>query len=191
MKYDAFGNQTKPIFADQSFITAEYDDQGRKVAETNQLGLTRTFQYDQADRLVAVELPGVYNPATSQIESPRYEYGYDAQGNQTLLRDPLGRETWFTFDAQNRQVSRTLPLGFGEYGIRGTGDDPVSWTIVTDLPSNMPFTERMTYDAQGRQHLHISFEGVDPTLPISPFSQSTSVILGASGPVTKRIDFSR
>jgi YD repeat-containing protein len=58
--------------------------------------------YDQSGGLIAVEMPGVYNPATSQIESPRYEYGYDAQGNQTLLRDPLGRETWFTFDAQNR-----------------------------------------------------------------------------------------
>jgi YD repeat-containing protein len=83
--------------------------------------------FDQSDRLTAVELPGVYNPATSQIESPRYVYAYDAEGSQTLLRDPLGRETWFTFDAQNRQVSRTLPLGFGEDGIRGTGDDPVSW----------------------------------------------------------------
>jgi YD repeat-containing protein len=104
--------------------------------------------------------PAVDNPDTSQIESPRYVYGYDAQGNQTFLRDPLGRETWFTFDAQNRQATRTLPLGFGEDGIRGTGDDPVSWTIATDLPSNMPFTERMTYDALGRQHLHVSFEGV-------------------------------
>jgi len=110
--------------------------------------------------LTAVELPGVYNPATSQPESPRYEYGYDAQGNQTLLRDPLGRETWFTFDAQNRQATRTLPLGFGDDGIRGTGDDPVGWTSTSVLPSNMPFTERMTYDALGRQKLHISFEGV-------------------------------
>ena len=79
---DAIGNQTKTIFADQSFITAEYDDHWRKVAETNQMGLTREFEYDQSGRLIAVELPAVYNPATSQIESPRYEYGYDAQGNQ-------------------------------------------------------------------------------------------------------------
>ena len=42
-EYDAFGNQTKTIFADQSFITAEYDDHGRKVAETNQMGLARKF----------------------------------------------------------------------------------------------------------------------------------------------------
>lgn len=60
----------------------------------------------------------------------------------------------------NRQVSRSLPLGFGDDGIRGTDDDAVSWIAATDLPSNMPFTERMTYDAQGRQHLHVSFEGV-------------------------------
>ena len=72
----------------------------------------------------------------------------------------MGRETWFTFDARNHQLSRTLPLGFGDDGIRGTGDDPVEWTASSILPADMPFTERMTYDAPGRQHLHISFEGI-------------------------------
>ena len=109
----------------------------------------------------AVQLPGIYDAAASQIESPRYEYGYDAQGNQTLVRDPLGRETWFSFDARNHQLSRTLPLGFGDDGIRGTGDDPVGWDSRPDQPPpDMPFTQRMTYDALGRQHLHISFEGI-------------------------------
>jgi YD repeat-containing protein len=88
-EYDAFGNQTKTIFADGTFTRAAYDDLGRKVSETNQMALTRTFEYDDSGRLVAVELPGMLNPATGQIESPRYEYGYDAQGNQTLIRDPL------------------------------------------------------------------------------------------------------
>jgi YD repeat-containing protein len=85
----------------------------------------------QAGRLVAVELPGVYNLDTSQIESPRYVYGYDAQGNQTLLRDPLGRETWFTFDAQNRQVTRTLPLG----------------TVADDAPQNLIWSLHLHSDA--------------------------------------------
>jgi hypothetical protein len=47
----------------------------------------------------------------------------------------------FTFDAQNCQVARTLPLGFEPAGIRGTGDGPVSGILATVLPSNMPFTE--------------------------------------------------
>jgi YD repeat-containing protein len=42
---------------------------------------------------------------------PRHEYAYDAQGNQTLIRDARRRETLFTFDEQGRQLSRTLPLG--------------------------------------------------------------------------------
>ncbi|TVS17596.1 MAG: hypothetical protein EA424_12305, partial [Planctomycetaceae bacterium] len=159
-EYDARGNPIKTIFPDLTFITAEYDGRGRKIAETDQMNQTRTFEYDQAGRLSAVQLPGVPNPATGQIETPRYEYGYDAQGNQTLLRDPLGRETRFTFDQRNRQLSRTLPLGFGPDGIRGTPDDPVPWDGSTALPDSMPFTERMTYDVQGRLHLQVSFEGV-------------------------------
>jgi YD repeat-containing protein len=47
----------------------------------------------------------------AQLAAPRYEYGYDPQGNHTLIRDPLGRETHFTFDDQGSQLSRTLPLG--------------------------------------------------------------------------------
>jgi YD repeat-containing protein len=160
-EYDAHGNVVKTIFPDHTFITAQYDGQGRKTAETDPMGRTRHFEYDGAGRLSAVRLPEVHNPATGQSESPRYEYGYDAQGNRTLLRDPLGRETWFTFDGRNRQLSRTLPLGFGPDGIRGTGDDPVGWDSRPDQPpADLPFTERMTYDQQGRQHLHVSFEGV-------------------------------
>ncbi|MEI2420492.1 hypothetical protein V6O07_09465, partial [Arthrospira platensis SPKY2] len=71
------------------------------------------------------------------------------------------RETWFTFDGRNRQLSRTLPLGFGPDGIRGTGDDPVGWDSRPDQPPpDLPFTERTIYDQQGRRHLHVSFEGV-------------------------------
>jgi hypothetical protein len=50
------------------------------------------------------------------------------------------------------QLSRTLPLGFGPDGIRGTGDDP-------QLPEG-DFTEEFRYDNQLRQVLHVSFEGV-------------------------------
>ena len=121
------------------FRPAPLDD--RSLGQHHTAGLRRPRQHDRGPQR-------------------RRRYGYDAQGNQTLIRDPLGRETWFTFDARNHQLSRTLPLGFGDDGIRGTGDDPVEWTASSILPADMPFTERMTYDAPGRQHLHISFEGI-------------------------------
>src|SRR5207244_8364996 len=82
--YDVFGNITKTTFADNSFVTAGYDNLGRETSETDQLGKSRTFEYDSQNRLKAVVLPTVTNPATGQLASPRYEYGYDACGNQVL-----------------------------------------------------------------------------------------------------------
>jgi RHS repeat-associated protein len=68
------------------------------------------------------------------------------------IRDPLLRETRFTFDAYNRELSRTLPLGFGPDGIQGTADD-------SSVPAGA-FTESFAYNDLGQQTLHVSFEGV-------------------------------
>jgi RHS repeat-associated protein len=150
--YDENGNVTKTTFADGTFVTATYDDLGRKTSDTNQLGLTRSFAYVAQGRLTSVTLPDLDgNPATTN-DRATYQYGYDTQGNQTLLVDPLGRETRWTFDDQGRELTRTLPLGFGADGKEGTADD----AAVT--PGD--FTEHFEYDAHGRQILAVSFEGV-------------------------------
>ncbi|HXG08464.1 MAG TPA: hypothetical protein VNK04_01615, partial [Gemmataceae bacterium] len=70
----------------------------------------------------------------------------------TLLRDPLLRETRFTVTetATGQERTRTLSLGYGADGIRGTADDPPAGA----------WTERTVYDNRERPTLHISFEGV-------------------------------
>jgi len=125
------------------------------------------FEYDADERLVAVELPAISNPQNANaIERPRYEYAYTSRGAQSLIRDPLGHETRFAFTDRGQQATRTLPLGFGADGKFATGDDP-NQPIGTSprFPQSVninaqPFTERMTYDNQGRQLTHTSFEGV-------------------------------
>ncbi len=112
---------------------------------------TKLHGYDPATgNLTSVTLPEVYDPVTSTDRKPVYEYGYDERGNQTLIRDPNGHETWFTFDDRGRQESRTLPLGFGADGIKDTGDDPALGT----------FTESFEYDDLERILKQTSFEGV-------------------------------
>ena len=158
-EYDVRGNVVRTTFADGTFVTATYDDLGRKATETNQLGHTRSFDYDAQGQLVAVTLPS-FTDKDGNLVTPRYQYGYDAEGNQTTLTDPLGRETQWEFDEQGRQVSRTMPLGLGS-------DIPAG----TDASSATPVTERFEYDARGRQVLHISFEGVVTTMIYDAYSR--------------------
>jgi YD repeat-containing protein len=138
-EYDEFGNLLQTTYADGTTTSSTYDIFGRKTSDTNQLGQTRTYQYDADGRLISVTLPAVANPATGQAQQPVYVYGYDALGNQTLIQDPLGRQTLFSYDDQGHQLTRTLPLGATDTG---------NWT------------ETFQYDARGRQVLHVSFEGV-------------------------------
>jgi RHS repeat-associated protein len=149
--YDAFNNLTTTTFPDQTTITATFDAFGRKNSETDQFGQTKTFEYNADGQLTAVTLPPVVDPRTGQSVSARTEYGYDAFGHQTLVRDALGHETRLSYDAQGNELSRTLPLGFGPDGIKGTADDDT-------LPEGN-FTEQFQYDDRGRQTLQVSFAG--------------------------------
>ncbi len=65
-EYDSRGNLVKTTYADATIIQMTYDDRGRKLTETNQMGLTRTFAYDSQGRLASVTLPDLDgNPATT------------------------------------------------------------------------------------------------------------------------------
>ena len=134
--YDGLGRVERTIYPDpdgdpgaelpQTETAVTYDSLGRRVAETDQMGQTTYYEYDDAGRLTAVILPAVPHPDTGQPAYPRYEYEYDAYGNQTKIRTNLYQEsleegavvhgsgahdTTFTYDHLNRMLTRTLPLG--------------------------------------------------------------------------------
>jgi YD repeat-containing protein len=132
-------------------VRGVYNALGQKISETNQLGLTRTFEYNKDGLLTAVELPVTTDPITGQLIYTRYEYGYDQYGRQILIRDPNGYETRFTYDMWGNQLSRTLPLGYGDDGVQGTADD---------ILATGNFTEYFKYDGNGQLILHTSFEGI-------------------------------
>ena len=146
-KYDSQGRLVQTIYNDGTTTEVTYDAMGRKASETNQLGDTTHYEYDSQGRLTAVILPEAKHPTSGEMVHVRYEYAYDAMGNQISLKDNIFqtdpanaatidksgmRETQFTYDWRNNQTSRTLPDGSKEY---------------------------FHYDAYGRQSRHISFEG--------------------------------
>jgi YD repeat-containing protein len=113
-QYDEHGRAVKTTFADGSYVLVRYDSFGRQTAEMQQTAAaiaaewsetensfivsasnpvqkipTKLFEYDGQGRLSAVELPAVPDPQNNNVPTrPRYEYGYNEQGNQTLIRDP-------------------------------------------------------------------------------------------------------
>jgi len=142
--------ESKQVAATVQLVWSE-SDKSFKNQLNNQLIPTRLTEYDLDGRMSAVALPAVADPLNANaVTRPRYQYGYSFSGQQSLIVDPYGHETRLAFDAFGRQVSRTLPLGFGVDGKLGTTDDSAAEA----------FSEYEQYDSRGRKSLHISFEGV-------------------------------
>ena len=112
-----FDEESRPVAEMQQTagaVTAVWSDtENSFVIDSTSTHLpTKLYTYDVDDRLVAVELAAVADPNSSgAITRPKYEYAYDPQGNQTLIVDPLGRETRFTFTDRGQQATRTLHSG--------------------------------------------------------------------------------
>ena len=141
-EYDVRGNLTRTTLPDGTFVTTEYDELDRVTTETDAVGNSRHFQYDGFDQLASVTLPS-FNDASGELITPVYRYGYDAEGNQVSLTDPLDRVSEWQYNARGQQIARTLP-------------NP----LVDSAEGASELTERFQYDARGRQTVHISFEGV-------------------------------
>src|SRR5262249_40028440 len=118
--YDQLRRQVRTTFVDGTFTETHYDSQGRVTAEVDPLGLTKSYEHDGLGRLSAVVLPQVADSNNSgALTHPRYQYGYDARGNQVFIRDALyghatvdpasQRQTTMTYDERGNQLSRVLP----------------------------------------------------------------------------------
>ena len=157
--YDAVGNVTAIHYPDGASSRFEYDDLDRLVSQTDPAGNTRNFEYDPVGRLTAVVLPEVADPEqNNQRVRPRFEYAYDSAGNLLRSRDAKGRETVFTYDEQNRLVSRSLPMGQTE---RRTYTAEGLPKTLTDF--NGQVTEYL-YDDQGR----LAGKNISPAGSTSP-----------------------
>ncbi|MBC3920143.1 RHS repeat protein [Undibacterium sp. CY18W] len=103
-QYDALNRLTSTIYPDNTTNTTVLRADGRKQSETDQAGNTTVYGYDPAGRLNSVVQT---NAATQQQTS----YAYDGNGNKTNQIDAQGHTTSWTYDVNNRLVSRTLPAG--------------------------------------------------------------------------------
>ncbi|MCE9554482.1 MAG: hypothetical protein K8T91_14045 [Planctomycetes bacterium] len=78
-----------------------YDEVGNVVSTEDALERVTTYERDDLDRLIEVDLPGVVGD---------WRYGYDLVGNMLFETDPAGNTTHYYYDAQYRQTSVAAPL---------------------------------------------------------------------------------
>ena len=110
--YDAVDRRVRTVFSDGTSLRPTYDALGRIIAQTDQAGKTRQFEYNPAGWQTAVTLPDIIDPeATNAPVAPQFLYGRDQAGNLSFIQDAKGRQTILSYDQFNQQLTRTLPLG--------------------------------------------------------------------------------
>lgn len=157
--YDAAGQLTKTTFADGRFLVLAYDDAhrlteiadalGNKVLYTldamsnvtkaevfgnsNQLRMSRSFAYDQLNRLSKM----------LDVQGRSTTLSYDGNGNITGITDPLGRVTSNIFDPLNRIIQSIDPHGSSASIGYDSDDNPIAVTDQRGLATTY------TYDGLG------------------------------------------
>ena len=210
-EYDEFGRQVRVtqagdwnagtgVFDLVSAMTYGYDALGRKISEIDPLLNEKIFEYDGAGRLSGVKLPAVPDPNNSNaLTTPHYQYGYNAEGQQTTLIDAEERKTRWTFDDHGNQLARTLPLGLTSLAYLALANNNADIRGAAGVPG--AFTEGFWYDDQHRQVRHVSFEGVvtvniyddssgaSGRLLTQKFYDNVAVWNGGAGAATVTVDF--
>jgi YD repeat-containing protein len=145
-RYDEAGRAIRTTFADFTFIAQTYDDRGRRTSATDLIGPTTNYEYDEQGRLTAVGLPEV-DDGQRGLARPRNVYEYDTHGNQTLIRDALGRQTSRILTdgaAEARPYSTEADFSTGDFPIVG------QLKVQTDFIGNQ---HKPHYDSSGRVDL--------------------------------------
>lgn len=142
--YDALRRQvsmTDPLGNPTLF---EYDAVGNRTGVVDANGVVTRYEFDSLNRLTAVVenyLPAATSDAQANV---RTEYTYDGLGNRISIVDANGHVTQFSYDALNRLIRESDPLGnTSEYGYDPAGNR----TSMTDAES---FTTAYVYDAVNR-----------------------------------------
>jgi RHS repeat-associated protein len=125
--YDADGELTQVTDPTGAVTTNTYDPLGRRISTTDPLGRTSSFGYDadgnqtsmtdptgaimtamfDADSEQVTQVAADGNASGASASDFTTTYGYDADGEQTSLTDPLGHTSTTTYDADGEKTQTT------------------------------------------------------------------------------------
>ena len=127
MAYDAAGNLTRITESNGTYLDYAYDDADRLVAVRDSVGNRIAYTLDamgnrigedvfDGDGTLTRTLRRVYNDLNRLVEVTGADdqvtrYGYDANGNETSVIDPMQQATIYGYDALDRLVQDTDRAG--------------------------------------------------------------------------------
>ncbi len=169
---------------EQAYATYAYTPNGKQLTVKDADGDVTHYVYDGFDRLHQTDFPskalasGTYSAtayeescaSTASVGQDFERYCYDPFGNRTTLRKRDGNLIGFSYDALNREVSKTLPSGpavntaydllsrklYAHTGVAGQGVDYVwdkAGRLTSETTNQNGFSRAMTfqYDAAGNR----------------------------------------
>jgi YD repeat-containing protein len=179
-EYNALGQMTKLIDANNRATQFQFDSAGRSTGRTLPLGNQESFAYDTRNRqLLQVTFEGIYvrmvydDSATgggrlsekqffdnavvynngSGTPTERLVFSYDAFGRivqQQHIRPTVTDTYTTTYDAQGRVTQETTPTGTIQYQYDLLGRKTLSRTVVSTVPTDVLTEITYTYDLFGR-----------------------------------------
>jgi RHS repeat-associated protein len=132
--YDANNNLIETTYPDGSTTQTQYNSDGLKSADIDQLGRTTSYQYDLDQRLTVTTYPDSTTVTTT----------YDAMGNTIASTDQEGRQTTYAYDPIYRLIQTEYP----DSSVTSSTYDKASEKISsTDQLGNVT---QYVYDTAGR-----------------------------------------
>jgi RHS repeat-associated protein/uncharacterized repeat protein (TIGR01451 family) len=128
--------------------TYTYDANGNLASETDPLGRTTSYSYDNLGlpRSLTRPLPAPTGHApTGSTASNTTSYLYDDFGRLIEIDEPLGRVTKYVYDNNGNKSSATDPNG----NTTTYQYDALNRLILTTFPTKPATTESRTYDFRG------------------------------------------
>jgi RHS repeat-associated protein len=133
-QYDANNNLIETTYPDGSTTQTQYNSDGLKSADIDQLGRTTSYTYDLDQRLTVTTYPDSTTATTT----------YDAMGNKIASTDQESRQTTYTYDPVYRLIQTEYP----DSSVTSSTYDKASEKISdTDQLGNIT---QYVYDAAGR-----------------------------------------
>ncbi|MFR9794354.1 DNRLRE domain-containing protein [Streptomyces sp. MS06] len=141
-------------------ITRTYDAKGDLAAETDALGHTTTYTYDQLGNLAKATAPAPTDGASAPVST----FTHDLLGEQLSATDPNGARTEATYDDLGRPVTRTR---------------------IERQPAPGAFTTKLAYDDAGNQVSVTSPTGLAATSTYNAAGDPLTTTDAAGGVTTR------